>query len=83
MCVHRLMTADFARGQGLGSEMLSLAEDLARGWSVAGIRVDTHAGNAPMRRLLQKNGYQVCGAVKLRGGPEDGQTRIALEKPIE
>jgi len=83
LCVHRLMTADFARGQGLGSEMLSLAEDLARGWSVAGIRVDTHAGNAPMRRLLQKNGYQVCGAVKLRGGPEDGQTRIALEKPIE
>ena len=80
VCLHRLMTADAARGKGLGNEMLSLAEDFARGWSFAGIRVDTQAGNFPMRRLLQRNGYEVCGAVKLRGGPEDGQTRVALEK---
>ena len=81
--IHRLMVSDALRGSALATEMLSLANDLARGWSCAGIRVDTSGDNEPMLRLLEKNGYQVCGAVRLRGGPEDGQMRRALEKMVD
>ena len=80
--LHRLMVSDALRGSGLADEMLALANDLACGWSCAGIRVDTHVGNEPMLRLLERNGYEVCGAVRLRGGPEDGQIRKALEKTV-
>ncbi len=80
--LHRVMTTDAARRTGLGTEMLSFAEDLARGWSFAGVRVDTHRDNAAMLTMLKKNGFQVCGAVRLRGGPEDGNMRIALEKMV-
>ena len=80
--IHRLMVGDKLRGSSLASEMLSLADDLACGWSCAGIRVDTDADNEAMLGLLRKNGYELCGAVRLKGGPEDGQMRRAFEKLV-
>ena len=63
--------------------MLSLADDLARSYCCAGVRVDTAPGNEPMRAMLRKNGFETCGTIRLVGGIEDGKLRIALEKPVE
>ena len=82
VAVHRLMVRARYRGTSLASDMLSLAEELGRGWCCAGIRVDTHPGNEPMLHLLRKNGFELCGTIRLVGSDEDGQLRKALEKCI-
>ena len=40
------------------------------------IRIDTHENNAPMRRCLEKAGFEYCGIVYL----PDGDPRIAFQK---
>lgn len=40
------------------------------------IRIDTHRDNIPMQRLLQKNGYVLCGIIYL----VDGSERLAYQK---
>ena len=62
--------------------MLSLAEDLALGSGCESVRVDTHEGNIPMRRLLEKHGYTACGVITLLSGSEAGQKRVAYEKKL-
>ena len=44
------------------------------------IRIDTHEGNLPMQRALEKSGFARCGTIFLKGGAEDGDPRIAFEK---
>ena len=83
LTIHRIMLADKWRGRGIAAEMLSLADDLARAYCCAGVRVDTAPGNEPMRAMLRKNGFETCGTIRLVGGVEDGKLRIALEKPVE
>ena len=40
------------------------------------LRVDTHQDNLPMRRLLEKTGFQYCGLITL----PDGCPRLAFQK---
>lgn len=40
------------------------------------MRIDTHENNAPMRRVIDKNGYQYCGIIYVR----DGTPRMAFQK---
>ena len=40
------------------------------------VRIDTHRDNAPMRRLLEKLGYEYCGVIWLKNGDE----RLAYQK---
>lgn len=50
----------------------------ARGlWNV---RIDTHRGNAPMRRFLEKLGFQECGVIFLEDPGEPTPERIAYQK---
>jgi len=42
------------------------------------IRIDTHADNFPMHRLLIKNGYRRCGIIYL----ENGDSRVAYQKGV-
>lgn len=42
------------------------------------IRVDTHADNQVMRKLLMRNGFRECGIISV----EDGSPRIAYQKCI-
>ena len=42
------------------------------------VRVDTHEGNIPMRKMLEKNGFEYCGTIHLL----DGQPRVAYEKLV-
>ena len=40
------------------------------------LRIDTHEDNAPMRRLLDKLGFEYCGIIKLQNGDD----RMAFQK---
>ena len=43
---------------------------------IPNMRVDTHATNAAMQHVLEKNGYVRCGTIYV----EDGSPRIAYQK---
>ena len=43
-------------------------------------RIDTHRGNAPMRRFLEKLGFQECGVIFLEDPGEPTPERIAYQK---
>jgi len=40
------------------------------------IRIDTHADNVPMRKLLERLGYVYCGIIRI----ENGDERLAYQK---
>ncbi len=40
------------------------------------VRIDTHRNNLPMIRVLEKNGFVLCGIINL----ENGDERIAFQK---
>ena len=48
----------------------------------ASVRVDTHPGNVPMQRLLERCGYVRCGIILI--GHAEGATpeRVAFEKLV-
>jgi len=80
--VHRVVIAIGARGSGLSTSLVrtAAAEAAARGFE--SIRIDTHPGNLPMRRMLEKHGFICCGRIHLIGGPDDGAERVAYELPL-
>lgn len=48
-------------------------------FSIAGtIRIDTHADNIPMQRLVEKYGFRRCGIIYI----SDGSPRIAYQKSV-
>ncbi len=46
-----------------------------------GIRIDTHKGNIPMRKMLEKQDFVYCGVICLKcpGQAEDGHERVAYQ----
>ena len=69
--IHRIAVAH--RGQGLIARVFD--------WALAqcpNLRIDTHVDNAPMRRALEKYGFQYCGIIHIFNGDE----RIAFHKCI-
>lgn len=78
--LHRVCVAEESKGKGVVGEMFRCAEELARKAGLASMRIDTHAGNLPMQRALEKGGFTPCGTIYLVGGAEDGDPRLAFEK---
>jgi len=74
--IHRIAVTDTVRGQGVGSAILSKAQQLCIASGIHSIRVDTHRDNKPMQSLLQKNQFTLCGVIYL----EDQSERLAYEK---
>lgn len=64
LTIHRMALGDGVRHSGLASELLMHAVEIARSQRLCGIRVDTHRGNAVMRRFLEKSGFIECGLVE-------------------
>lgn len=78
--MHRVCVADESKGRGVAGQMFAHGFSMARDLGFAAVRIDTHPGNAPMRRALEKAGFLACGEIRLKGGCEDGDPRIGFEK---
>lgn len=77
--LHRLCVAEDSRGKGIAGAMLRYGADMARAKGIHAMRIDTHAGNLPMRRALAKSGFERCGEITLCEGCEMGDSRTAFE----
>lgn len=80
--IHRMALGDAARGTGAAGELLAGALELCREKGVAWLRVDTHRGNAVMRRFLEKSGFTECGIVRYDRVRAGDPLRVALERPV-
>jgi len=76
---HRVCVAEESKGSGVAGELFRHGFDLARKLGLPSVRIDTHAGNLPMKRALEKAGFTFCGTIRLVGGSEDGDPRDAYE----
>ncbi len=74
--IHRLAVDSNYRGLGISSIILENIEKMCIENNINSIKVDTHRGNLPMQKFLQKHGFIYCGIIYL----EDGNERIAYEK---
>lgn len=81
--LHRVCVAEESKGKGVAGAMFRHAFDLAKQAGLPSVRIDTHEGNLPMRRALEKAGFTLCGTIYLVGGSEDGDLRVAYEKILE
>ena len=79
LTIHRITVDPESRGTGAASAIFAYAEKVARENGLGSVRVDTHRGNIPMRRSLEKNGFTHCGSIYLRA---NGRHRVAYEKVL-
>lgn len=80
--VHRVAVASDGKNRGAATFLLARAEELARANGSASVRIDTHPGNEPMRRLLSKAGYAQCGVIYIAHAEEGTPERIAYERLV-
>jgi GNAT superfamily N-acetyltransferase len=76
IAVHRMAVAEKFRKKGIASQLLKEIEKQAVIKNIPSFKIDTHEGNIPMRRTLERNGFKYCGRIFLR----DGNPRVAYEK---
>lgn len=74
--VHRLAAADEALGQGIGTEFLEHAGQLARKRGIGAFRIDTNFDNRRMLRILAKSGFIRCGKIFYRNGEREAFEKI-------
>lgn len=73
--IHRIAVDNNYKGYGLATKMMAYIEQLCLDNNIYSIKVDTHAQNVPMQKLLEKRGFVYCGIVALSDGD-----RVAFEK---
>ena len=78
--MHRVCVADESKGRGVEGKMFAQGFLMAGELGFPAVRIDTHPGNIPMQRALEKAGFLACGEIHLKGGCEDGDLRIGFEK---
>ena len=78
IAIHRVAISVSSRGSGLSGKIIDFAAAFAKDKGRKSLRIDTHRGNAVMRRMLEKNGFEYCGIIYLESGDE----RVAYEKPL-
>ena len=62
--------------RGLASAALRHAEKLSLARNIDYLKIDTHRDNLPMRRVLGKNNFTLCGLIDIA----DGSSRIVFDK---
>lgn len=72
------LTIHRVAGDGQVHGLFSCIADYCKGLS-SNIRIDTHADNRVMQRLIEQNGFQKCGIISVR----DGTPRIAYQWTAE
>jgi GNAT superfamily N-acetyltransferase len=78
LALHRIAIQVSKRGKGIAKQIIDFIAEKAVREDCATIRVDTHTGNLPMRRMLEKNGFVYTGIIYLSNGEE----RVAYEKAV-
>jgi len=76
--IHRLAVNREVVIKGLGTWMMTAAEELCRQRGFLSIRIDTNFDNTAMLRVFEKRGYIYCGEVYFRGA-----ARRAFEKRLD
>ena len=66
--VHRLIVSPAVQGQGIGAQIMRMAETLLREQGVQSIRLDAFTQNPYSLRLYEKLGYRVTGEAVWRKG---------------
>jgi len=79
---HRAAVAQDYRGMGIAEDMLSYAENFARGHGFKSLRGDTHHNNKAMRKLLEKQGFVHCGTIYLDNVKCLHNQRVCYEKQL-
>ena len=79
IALHRIAISHEHRGQGIAEEIIAFLCNYAKENGFFSVKVDTHTGNLPMRKMLEKNGFEYCGTIRLL----DGQLRVAYEKLVD
>ena len=79
IALHRIAISSANRGKGIADAIITFLGNYAEENGFDSIKVDTHNGNLPMRKMLEKNGFEYCGTIRLH----DGQPRVAYEKLIK
>lgn len=79
LTIHRIALDGDLCGTGAAKKVMDFAESEAKKRGMKSIRVDTHEGNIPMRKNLEKNGYVCCGIIHLKNGDE----RVAYQKAVK
>lgn len=79
--IHRMAVSKAERGTGLSAEMLSFACDEAKKSMKKSVRIDTHRGNQPMKRLLQREQFEFICEIDYHFQNGD-PIRLAFEKAI-
>ncbi len=76
--LHRVALSDELRGSGAADLVVSYAIARALRMGAESVRIDTHEGNLRMRRFLDKQGFAVCGNIRL----ESGAMRVGYERDL-
>ena len=76
VAIHRVAISVARRGSGVSTAIIEHAAEYAKRTGRASLRIETHRGNAVMRRMLAKHGFVHCGTIHLQTGDE----RVAYEK---
>ncbi len=66
--IHRIVVDNSYKGHGLAKQLLDYAIIECQNKNIHSIRIDTHQDNLSMQRFLTKNGFILCGDIKLQSG---------------
>lgn len=83
LSMHRVCVADGCKGRGIAGKMFAFALERTRALGLGSLRIDTHPGNVPMQRALEKAGFSRCGSIVLVEGCEKGGARVAYEQLVD
>jgi GNAT superfamily N-acetyltransferase len=78
LALHRIAIESSYKGKGIAEQIVKFICNFADERGYSSVRVDTHQGNIPMRKMLEKNNFEYCGTIHLL----DGQERVAYERTV-
>ena len=78
LALHRIAIESSHKGKGVAEQIVKFICEYGNENGYSSVRVDTHQGNIPMRKMLEKNGFEYCGTIHLL----DGQERVAYERLV-
>ena len=80
--VQRVAVSTACIQSGLATRIMTYAFDYAREMGCESVRLNTHSGNIPMQRLLEKQGYTRCGTITIGHVEGTDPERYAYEKLV-